>query len=146
MANKYAREPYHRIHLRHRGYAVGPAQAVCQAVCKAVCRTAKFTRTPGGIGLDALKLYAEQDAEGVRSTLRPTSRACVCVCVCVRVCVRSTLRPTSRSNNGRLAVAKANLTLHPLKHERRAWHMLERVELELELGLSKAAVIHLPCQ
>ena len=124
MANKYAREPYHRIHLRHRGYAVGPAQAVCQAVCKAVCRTAKFTRTPGGIGLDALKLYAEQDAEGVRSTLRPTSR----------------------SNNGRLAVAKANLTLHPLKHERRAWHMLERVELELELGLSKAAVIHLRCQ
>ena len=31
-----------------------------------------------------------------------------------------------------------------LKHERRAWHMLERVEREL--GLSKAAVIDLRCQ
>ncbi len=45
---------------------------------------------------------------------------------------------------GRSARAKANLTLHPLKHEGRVWHMLERVELEL--GLSKAAVIDLLCQ
>jgi hypothetical protein len=73
-AEKYGREPYDLYTYATGGMGLDLAQAVCPAVC----RPANVRRTAGGMGLDALKLYAQQDAKGqadARSTLMPSSRS-----------------------------------------------------------------------